>query len=76
VLEGSQATPARPYGRNNVKVKTLWLQTNSEILYFEFLIFLSIIWGKNRLHPQQGVILMSLKSGGLHEKHAVATWIV
>jgi hypothetical protein len=23
-LEGSQATPARPSGRNNVKVKTLW----------------------------------------------------
>jgi hypothetical protein len=24
LLEGSQATPARPSGRNNVKVKTLW----------------------------------------------------
>jgi hypothetical protein len=23
-LEGFQATPARPSGRNNVKVKTLW----------------------------------------------------
>jgi hypothetical protein len=41
---------------------------------FEFLIVLSIIWKINRRHPQQGVILMSLKAGGLHEKHAVATW--
>jgi hypothetical protein len=24
LLEGSQATPARPSGRNSVKVKTLW----------------------------------------------------
>jgi hypothetical protein len=24
LLEGSQASPARPSGRNNVKVKTLW----------------------------------------------------
>jgi hypothetical protein len=24
LLEGSQATPARPSGSNNVKVKTLW----------------------------------------------------
>jgi hypothetical protein len=24
LLEGSQATPARPSGRNKVKVKTLW----------------------------------------------------
>jgi hypothetical protein len=24
LLEGSQATPARPSDRNNVKVKTLW----------------------------------------------------
>jgi hypothetical protein len=24
LLEGSQVTPARPSGRNNVKVKTLW----------------------------------------------------
>jgi hypothetical protein len=24
LLEGSQATSARPSGRNNVKVKTLW----------------------------------------------------
>jgi hypothetical protein len=24
LLEGAQATPARPSGRNNVKVKTLW----------------------------------------------------
>jgi hypothetical protein len=24
LLEGSQATPARPSGRNNVKVRTLW----------------------------------------------------
>jgi hypothetical protein len=24
LLEGSQATPARPSGRNNVNVKTLW----------------------------------------------------
>jgi hypothetical protein len=24
LLKGSQATPARPSGRNNVKVKTLW----------------------------------------------------
>jgi hypothetical protein len=42
---------------------------------FEFLIVLSIIWKtSNQRNPQQGVILMSLKSGGLHEKHAVATW--
>jgi hypothetical protein len=41
---------------------------------FEFLIVLSIIWKTNRRHPQLGVIFMSLKSGGLHEKHAVATW--
>jgi hypothetical protein len=41
---------------------------------FEFLIVLSIIWKTNRQHPQQGVILMSLKSGRLHEKHAAATW--
>jgi hypothetical protein len=24
LLEGSQATPARPYGSKNVNVKTLW----------------------------------------------------
>jgi hypothetical protein len=41
---------------------------------FEFLIVLSIIYKTNRRHPQQGVILVSLKLGGLHEKHAVATW--
>jgi hypothetical protein len=41
---------------------------------FEFLIVLSLIWKTNRRHPQQGIILMCLKSGGLHEKHAVATW--
>jgi hypothetical protein len=41
---------------------------------FEFLIVLSIIKKTNRRHPQQGVILMSLKLGGLREKHAVATW--
>jgi hypothetical protein len=40
---------------------------------FEFLIALSIIWKTNRQHRQQGVILMSLKLGRLHEKHAVAT---
>jgi hypothetical protein len=28
----------------------------------------------NRRRPQRGVILMSLKSGELHDKHAVATW--
>jgi hypothetical protein len=28
-----------------------------------------VIWQ----YPQQGIILMSLKSGRLHEKHAVAT---
>jgi hypothetical protein len=28
----------------------------------------------NRRLAQQGVILKSLKSRGLHEKHAVATW--
>jgi hypothetical protein len=28
----------------------------------------------NQRHPQLGVILMSLKLGGLHEMHAVATW--
>jgi hypothetical protein len=39
---------------------------------FEFVIVLPIIWKKpNRRHPQQGVLLMSLKSGGLHEKLAV-----
>jgi hypothetical protein len=26
------------------------------------------------LHPQQGVISINLKMGGLHEKNAVATW--
>jgi hypothetical protein len=32
------------------------------------------MWKKlNRRYPQQAVILMSLKSGGLHEKQAVAT---
>jgi hypothetical protein len=42
---------------------------------FDFLIVLSIIKKKlHRRHPQQGVILMSLKLGGLHENHAVATW--
>jgi hypothetical protein len=41
---------------------------------FEFLIVLTIIWKTNRRHPQQGVIFTSLKSGGLHEKLAVATW--
>jgi hypothetical protein len=29
-----------------------------------------VIWQ----HRQKGLILMSLKSGGLHEEHAVATW--
>jgi hypothetical protein len=41
---------------------------------FEFLIVLSIIWKTNRRQPKQGLIRMSLKSEGLHEKHAVATW--
>jgi hypothetical protein len=41
---------------------------------FEFLIVLTLIWKANRRHPQQGVIFMSLKSRGLHEKFAVATW--
>jgi hypothetical protein len=41
---------------------------------FEFMIVLWIIYKINRRHPQQGAILMSLKLGGLHEKHAVATW--
>jgi hypothetical protein len=41
---------------------------------FEFLIVLSIIWKTNRRDPQQGIILMCLKSGGLHENYAVATW--
>jgi hypothetical protein len=41
---------------------------------FDFLFSLSIIWKTNLWNPQQGVILISLKSGGLHEKHAVATW--
>jgi hypothetical protein len=39
--------------------------------HFEFMIVLLTIWKINRRHPQQGVILMNLKSG---EKHAVATW--
>jgi hypothetical protein len=41
---------------------------------FEFLIVLSIIKKKqvNRRRPQQGAILMNLKLGGLHEKHALA----
>jgi hypothetical protein len=38
LLEGSQATPAPPSGRNNVKVKSFsdrgWLQTKSGILNF------------------------------------------
>jgi hypothetical protein len=38
----------------------------------EFLIILSIIWKTIWQHPQQGTILMGLKSGGLHEKHALA----
>jgi hypothetical protein len=42
---------------------------------FEFLVTLKnlekqVIWQ----HQQQGLILMSLKLGGLHEKHVVATW--
>jgi hypothetical protein len=43
---------------------------------FEFLIVLWIMKKKqlNWRRPRQGVILMSLKLGGLHEKHAVATW--
>jgi hypothetical protein len=42
---------------------------------FEFLIVLSIIQKtiKSAESPK-GAILMSLKLGGLHEKHAVATW--
>jgi hypothetical protein len=43
-------------------------------LNFEFLIVLSIIWKTNRRNPQKEVIFMSSKPGGLHEKHAVATW--
>jgi hypothetical protein len=39
------------------------------------MIVLSIIKKQvNRRRPQQGVIMMNLKLGGLHEKHAVATW--
>jgi hypothetical protein len=38
LLEGSQAAPARPSGRNDVKVKALcnktWLQTDSGIFNF------------------------------------------
>jgi hypothetical protein len=58
LLKGSQATPARP------NVKVTFLISDCFIDNLE----------KNRRHPQQGVLLMSLKSGGLHEKHAVATW--
>jgi hypothetical protein len=42
---------------------------------FEFLIVSSIIWKTIKSAASTtGVILMSLKLGGLHEKHAVATW--
>jgi hypothetical protein len=71
LLEGSQATPARP-DRNNVKLKTLGCQTDSEILNFRLPynnLEKQVIWQ----HPQHGVIMMNLKSGGLHEKHAIAT---
>jgi hypothetical protein len=41
---------------------------------FEFLIVSSIIYKRIKSAAlQQGVIFMGLKSGGLHEKHAVAT---
>jgi hypothetical protein len=43
-------------------------------LNFEFLIILSRIWKTIWQHPQQGVILVNLKSGGLREKHALAAW--
>jgi hypothetical protein len=51
----------------------VWLQTDSG--NFEFLINLSIIYKTSNLAASTtGVMLMNLKSGGLHEKHAVATW--
>jgi hypothetical protein len=42
LLEGSQATPARPSGKNNVKVITLWWLGDRQ-RNFEFHIILSII---------------------------------
>jgi hypothetical protein len=76
MLEGSHTTPSRPSGRNNVKVKTLrqYGVASKRQQNYEFVIVLSIIGNINRWHPQQWVILLRLKSGELHEKHAVSNW--
>jgi hypothetical protein len=44
-------------------------QRNFEFLIISYIIWKKVIWQ----NPQQGIILVNLKSGGLHEKYAVAT---
>jgi hypothetical protein len=80
VLEGSQASPARPSDKDSMKMCTLeclevvaW--DGAAEFWFSELIVNYIIWNDNsETFTAEEFNFDEFKSGGLHEKHALATW--
>jgi hypothetical protein len=81
LLESSQVVLARPFDRDWVRMQTVRLVSRKAwdrdggILIFLLTIAHMKIWTFNDFSDLRirGVILMNLKSGGLHDKHTVAT---
>lgn len=76
-LEGSQAPPALPSDRSSLKLKTLvWSEYRPR--NFDWHVNVNepnlggIIWRSSK----QGDGFHKFKWGGLHEKYAVATWVL